>query len=110
MWMQKTLQPDLSVYNCRVCGELECGCKRHDNQTFLFLIIESMERRNVDAKGHSTGRPELSRVKRGSSRRCSSKGRERAIVSHMNIGTVSKATLGKHSRDGVERIRTFPNA
>ena len=40
MWMQKTLQPDLSVYNCRVCGELECGCKRHDNQTFLFIIIE----------------------------------------------------------------------
>ena len=100
MWMQKTLQPDLSVYNCRVCGEQKCGRKRHHNQTFLFIIvgcveswniiiiIESMERRNVDAKGHSTGRPELSRVKRGSSRRCSSKGRERAIVSHMNIGTV----------------------
>ena len=80
MWIQKTRQSDISVYNYRVYGEEERG------------------------KGHSTGRPELSRVERGSARRCSSKGRERAIVSHMNIGTVSKATLGKHSRDGVERL------
>ena len=73
-------------------------------------MIESMEKRDVDAKAHTTGRPELSRVERGSARRCSSKGRERAIVSHVNIGTVSKATLGKLSKDGVERTRTFPRA
>ena len=34
-------------------------------------------------------------VERGSARRSSLKGRVRAIVSQTNIGTVSKATLGK---------------
>ena len=36
-------------------------------------------------------------LERGSARRSSLKGRERAIVSQTNIGTVSKATLGKTS-------------
>ena len=35
------------------------------------------------------------------------KGRERAIVSQTNIGTVSKATLGKLERDGVECIYNY---
>ena len=35
--------------------------------------------------------------------------RERTIVSQTNIGTVSKATLGKLLRDGVERIWAFPS-
>ena len=34
-------------------------------------------------------------------------GRERAIVNQTNIGTFSKATLGKRLRDGVERIWAF---
>ena len=42
-------------------------------------------------------------VERGSARRSSLKGREKAIVSQTNIGTVSKATLGKPLRDGMER-------
>ena len=37
------------------------------------------------------------------------KGQERAIVSQMNIGTISKVTLGKLLRDGVERIWAFPS-
>ena len=49
-------------------------------------------------------------VERGSARRSSLKGRERVIVSQTNIGTVSKATLGKLVRDGVERIWAFPSA
>ena len=40
----------LSIYNCRVCGEQKCGCKRHDNQTFLFITVGSVENRNVEAK------------------------------------------------------------
>ena len=48
-------------------------------------------------------------VERGSARRSSLKGRERAIVSQTNIGTVSKATLGKLLIDGVERIDTILN-
>ena len=35
--------------------------------------------------------------------------RGQAIVSQTNIGTVSKETLGKRLRDGVERIWAFPN-
>ena len=38
------------------------------------------------------------------------KGRERAIVSQTNIGTVSKATVGKRLTDGVERIWVFQSA
>ena len=37
------------------------------------------------------------------------KGQERAIVSQMNIGTISKVTLGKLLRDGLERIWAFPS-
>ena len=58
-----------------------------------YHAIDHLEERGVD---------------RGIARRSSFKGRERAIVSHTNIGTVSKATLGKLQRDGVERIWAFP--
>ena len=53
---------------------------------------------------HTIDRLEERGVERGSARRSSLKGRERAIVSRTNIETVSKATLGKLLRDGVERI------
>ena len=39
-------------------------------------------------------------VERGRARRSSIKGREMAILSQTNIGTVSKATLGELWRDG----------
>ena len=54
-------------------------------------------------------------VERGSTRRSSLKGRERAIVSPTNTGTVSKATLGKLLRRGgahmgfSERVDTIFN-
>ena len=47
---------------------------------------------------------------RGSARRSFLKGRERAIVSQTNFGTVSKATLGKRLSDGEKRIWSFPSA
>ena len=53
---------------------------------------------------HTIDRLEERGVERGSARRSSLKGRERAIVNQTNIGTVSKTTLGKLLRDGVERI------
>ena len=46
-------------------------------------------------------------VDRGSARRSSLKGRERAIVNQTNIGTVSNAALGKLLRDGMGRIWAF---
>ena len=49
-------------------------------------------------------------VERGSARRSSLKGRERATVSQTNIGTVSKASLWKLLRDGVEGIWVFRSA
>ena len=55
-------------------------------------------------------RPEERGVERGSARRPSLKERERAIVNQTNIGTVSKAMLGKLLRDGLERIWVFLNA
>ena len=65
----------------------------------------------AQSQGHHTiDRLEERGVERGSARRSSSKGRERAIVHQTNIGTVSKATLWKLLRGGVERARAFPNA
>ena len=59
---------------------------------------------------HTTDRLEDRGVERGSSSRSSLKGRERAIDSQTNIGTVLKATLGKLLRDGVEGMWAFPSA
>ena len=59
---------------------------------------------------HTIGRLEERGEERGSARRSSLKGRERAIVNQTNIETVSKATLRKLLRDGVERIWAFPSA
>ena len=57
----------------------------------------------AQSQGHHTiDRLEERGVERGSARRSSLKGRERAIVNQTNTGTVSKATLGKLLRDGVE--------
>ena len=50
----------------------------------------------AQSQGHHTvDRLEERGVERGSARRSSFKGRERAIVNQTNTGTVSKATLGK---------------
>ena len=49
-------------------------------------------------------------MERGSVRRSSFKGREKAIVNETNIETALKATLGKLLRDGVERMWAFPSA
>ena len=45
-----------------------------------------------------------------SARQSSLKGRENTLVSHTNIGTVSKTTLGKLLKDGVERMWVFLSA
>ena len=65
----------------------------------------------AQSQGHQAiDRLEERGVERGSARRSSLKGRERAIVSQTNIGTVSKAMLWNLLRDGVERIWAFPRA
>ena len=59
---------------------------------------------------HTIDRLEERGVERGSARRSSLKGRESAVVYQTNIRTVSRATLGKLLRDGVERIWACPSA
>ena len=49
-------------------------------------------------------------MERGSARQSSLKGRERAIISQINIRTVSEATLEKLLRDRVGHIWAFPSA
>ena len=64
----------------------------------------------AQSRGHHTiDRLEERGVERGSARRSSLKGRERAIVNRTNTGTVLKAMLGKLLRDVVERIWPFPS-
>ena len=64
----------------------------------------------VQSQGHHTiDHLEERDVERGSARRSSLKGWKRAIVNQMNIGTVSKATLGKLLRDWVEHLDTILN-
>ena len=54
----------------------------------------------TQSQGYNTiDRLEETGVERGSARRSFLKGRERAIVNQTNIGTVSKATLGKLLRE-----------
>ena len=62
----------------------------------------------AQSQGHRTiDRLEERGMERGSVRRSSLKGRERTVVNQTNIGTVSKATLGKLLR---ETGWTFPSA
>ena len=61
--------------------------------------IDRLEERGLDRE----------KKRRKNARLSSLKGRERVFVNQTNIGTVSKATLGKVPRDGVERIWAFPS-
>ena len=69
-------------------------------------VVRSLRhyQRAQSERHHTIDRLEERGVERGSARRSSLKGRERAIISQTNIGTVSKATLGKLLRDRVVRI------
>ena len=59
---------------------------------------------------HSIERLQERGVHRGSGRWSTLRGRERAILNQTNVGTVSKATLGKLLKNGAERIWAFPSA
>ena len=53
---------------------------------FSYIVEEQNDRQSLDNSQH------FEEIKR----------------KHWNTGTVSKATLGKHLRDGLERIWAFP--
>ena len=49
-------------------------------------------------------------VEKGSGQHSTLQGRERSVFNQTNIGTVSRATLGRLLRDGAERVWAFPSA
>ena len=76
--------------------------------TVRSLVGSFFHNLRVQSQGHHTiDRLEERCVERGSARRSSLKGQKRDIVNQTDIGTVSKAKLGKLLRYGVERIWVF---
>ena len=59
---------------------------------------------------HSIDRLKERGVEKGSGRHSGLRGRERSVWNQTNIGTVSRATLGRLLKDGVERVWAFPSA
>ena len=68
-----------------------------------FLNMDRLEHHNID-------RLKERRVNKGICRHSTLQGRERAMFNQTNTGTVSRATLGRLLRDGVERGWAFPRA
>ena len=59
---------------------------------------------------HSIDRLKERGVETGSGRNSTLHGRERSVINQANIGTVSKATLGRLLRDGAQRVWAFLSA
>ena len=59
---------------------------------------------------HSIDRLKERGVEKGSGRHSTLQGRERSVFNQANIGTVSRATLGRLLRDGAERVLAFLSA
>ena len=55
---------------------------------------------------HSIDRLKERGVEKGSGRHSTLQGRERSVFNQTNIGTVSRATLGRLLRDGAERVQS----
>ena len=66
---------------------------------------------NTDRPEHdSINRLKERGVEKGSGRRFTLQGREQSVFNQANIGSVSRATLGRLLSDGAERVRAFPRA
>ena len=59
---------------------------------------------------HSIDRLKERGVEKESGRHSTLQGRELSVFNQTNIGTVSRATLGRLLRDGAERVWAFPSA
>ena len=101
-WRKMTEQ----IYTCRLAGKATFT----SGLRLWNWSVEELEALHADTKPRTSHHRSPESVEKGSYRRSSLKGRERAIVNQRNIGTVSKAKLGKLIRDGVERIPAFPSA
>ena len=87
----------------RLAGKVTITSSLHLGRSEVLRSLRHYLR--AQSQGHHTiGRLDERGVERGTAQRSSLKGRERAIFSQTNTGTVSKATLGKLHRDGVRAI------
>ena len=59
---------------------------------------------------HSTDRLKERGVEKGSRRHSTHQGQQRSVFNQANIGTVSRATLGRLLIDGAGRVWAFPSA
>ena len=59
---------------------------------------------------HSTDRLKERGVLKGSPRHSTLRGCKRSVLNQTNIGTISRATLGRLLRDGTEHAWAFPSA
>ena len=105
--------PSKTPVDVRIALDMPERKERQSRQTGLLLRRFQMLRSlrhylRAQSQGHHIiDCLEEKVVEKGSAGRSSLKGRERDIVNQTNIGTVSKAMLGKRLRDGVERIWDF---
>jgi len=82
----------LQLGKSEVLGRLR---RRLQVQSQAHYIIERLEERGIG---------------RGSARRSTLKGRDRAIFNQTNVGHVSSETLRTLLKDGMERMWAFPNS
>ena len=68
-----------------------------------FLNMDRPEHHSIDSLKERG-------VEKGSGRHSTLQGRERSVFNQTNIGTVSRAILGRLLRDGKERVWAFPSA
>ena len=105
----------LFVFNWSfICRLFSAFSSAFPEESIQGLVIQAWSLRHylrAQSRGyHTIDHLEERGVDRRSARWSSVKGRKGAIVNQTNIGSVSKATLGKPLRDGVERIWAFSSA
>ena len=64
----------------------------------------------VRPEHHSIDRLKETEVEKGSGRQSTLQDGERSVFNQTDINTVSRVTLARLLRDGVERVWAFPNA
>ena len=91
---------------------------RHQREKISQYLAPDASKKRKNIWPHLMNKPEhhsIDRLKergmeKGSGRHSTLQGRERSVFNQTNIGTVSRATLGRLLRDGAERVWAFPSA
>ena len=87
-------------------AKMTCGLKLGRSD-----VIRNLRRHlQAECQHHSIDRLREKGIRRGSARWSTLKGGSRATVNQTNIGTVSRITLRKLLKEGLERLWAFPSA